>query len=202
MKITTIWALSASLVLPFGLPGYGQNDSRPDEPNSKEAKAADQVKAAQDESSDSQGKKEWNVSAPDLSFFAVGRIIPDAVLIQRSDLDGVAVAIYSDRENVISRHDFPRRLIEQMECSPDSKFLLFTTSSSGGHSPWHSAAFLYCAADKSFRDVEAAIGTVVSPEFRFEPPDVAIITVKNADAPEEEIKVPLGKTVDRMPRLK
>jgi len=203
MKTETICAISAILMLPFALRCHGQSGSEPNLQTPQESKASGQVTSASDESSDdSEGEDEWNVLAPDRSFFAVSRIIPDAVLIQRGDLDGVAVAICSDRENVISRHDFPRRFISQMEWSPDSKFLLFTTSSSGGHSPWHSAAFLYCVADRSFRDVDAAIGTVVSPKFRFEPPDVAIISVKKGDAPEVETKVSRGKSFNKMPRVK
>jgi hypothetical protein len=80
--------------------------------------------------------------------------------------------------------------------------LLFTTANSGGHSPWHAAAFVFCAADKSFRDVDAAIGDVVSPKFRFEPPDIAVMEVKKDDKPEEEVKVSLAKTMERMPHVR
>jgi hypothetical protein len=124
---------------------------------------------------------EWYALAPDHSLFAVARVMPDRVYIQRHDLDGVAVAIFrvgSQGPSVIARQDFRGLLIRTIEWSPDSKFLLFTTSSAGGHSAWHAAAFLFNIADDSFRDVDAAIGSVASPKFRFEPPDVATMVVK------------------------
>jgi hypothetical protein len=65
--------------------------------------------------------------------------------------------------------------------------------------------FLFCTADNSFRHVEAAIGSVASPKFRFEPPDIAIMIVNKGELPEDdlkEMKVPLAKTMDSMPRVK
>jgi hypothetical protein len=149
---------------------------------------------------------DWRDSSPDENLFAVTRVIPDSVYIQRNDLDGVAVAIlhYDLQEppKVVARHDFRGRLINHIEWSPDSRFLLFTTVSSGGHSPWHAAAFVFCAADNSFREVDSAIGTVVSPKFRFEPPDIAVMEVQKGDQPEEQVKVSLAKTMKQMPRVK
>ena len=103
---------------------------------------------------------------------------------------------------MVARHDFQGRLISHIEWSPDSKFLLFTTASSGGHQPWHTAAFVFCRSDNSFRAVEPAIGTVVSAEFRFEPPDIAVMLVKKGEKPEEEVKLSLAKTMPHMPLVK
>jgi hypothetical protein len=50
------------------------------------------------------------------------------------------------------------------------------------------------ASDYTFRDVEPTIGTVVSHNFRFEPPNMAVMLVKKGDRPEEEVKPPLAKT--------
>jgi len=145
--------------------------------------------------------------SPDQVLFAATRLIPDRVYIQRHNLDAVAVAIFRAGEQgltVVARHDFQGRVITYLEWSPDSKFLLFTTASSSGHSPWHAAAFLFCSADNSFRDVDAAIGSVASPKFRFEQPDIAVmVVVKKVEMPEgEEVKVPLGSAMHQMPRVK
>src|SRR5205807_7919474 len=61
--------------------------------------------------------------------------------------------------------------------SPDSQFLLFTTSlARGAHGGWHYATFVYCAGDHSFRDdLEDVFGNVLAPDFHFESPDIAEI---------------------------
>jgi hypothetical protein len=144
-------------------------------------------------------------SSPDQLLFAATRLIPDRVYIHRHNLDSVAVAIFrmgGQGLTVVARHDFQGRIITQIEWSPDSKFLLFTTADSSGHSPWHAAAFLFCATDNSFRDVDAAIGNVTSPKFRFESPDIAIMEVKKGEMPEEQVKLPLAKTMHHMPRVR
>ena len=112
-------------------------------------------------------------------MFAATRLIPDGVYIQRHNLDSVAVAIFRVGEQeltVVARHDFQGRVITHIEWSPDSKFLLF-------------------------RDVDAAIGDVMSPKFRFEPPDIAVMEVKKGDK-SEEVKVSLAKIMQQMPRVR
>jgi hypothetical protein len=84
----------------------------------------------------------WSGPSPDKTFLAAQRRVPETDLVQRTDLDGTRVVISSlDHSGVISavyaQHDFPGRLITNIQWSPDSKFLLFTTASSGGYSPWH-----------------------------------------------------------------
>jgi hypothetical protein len=174
---------------------------------SEETKADAEATPTPEPMEDTDVMNDWREFSPDQLLFAVTRTIPDSVNIQRHDLDGVAVAIFRNEgegpgPRVIARHDFLGRFVSHIEWSPDSKFLLFTTGSSGGHSAWHAAGFLFCTADNSFRDVDAAIGSVVSPKFRFEPPDIAIMTVKKGDAPEGEVKIPLAKTMRDMPRVR
>ena len=147
----------------------------------------------------------WKSLAPNDDFQAATWSIPDPKHVSRFERYGFCVAIlhipFGPEEHVIARHNFLGSRISHMKWSPDSEFLLFTTASSGGHSPWHSRTFVFCMADKSFRDVEPAVGSVVSPKFRFEPPDVAVMIVQKADSPESETKIPLGKTMHDMPRM-
>jgi hypothetical protein len=42
----------------------------------------------------------------------------------------------------------------------------------------------------------------VSPNFRFERPDIANMEVQKGDRPEEEVKVSLAKIMQQMPRVK
>jgi len=56
-------------------------------------------------------------------------------------------------------------------------------------------------ADKSFRDVEPAVGSVLSPKFHFEPPDIAVMIIQKRDSADSETKVSLGKTIHQMPYI-
>jgi hypothetical protein len=154
----------------------------------------------------------WFDASPDKQLVAVERRIPDASEPSRLDLDGFAVFIckadvgpgsVAVPREVIAHRDFPLRLVSQIRWSPDSKFLLFTTASSGGHSPWHFKTFVFCAVDKSFRDVETVSGAPVgAAEFQFEPPDVAVLQLHQPDSDvTKPIKIALSKTVQQMKRL-
>src|SRR5438477_4227893 len=129
----------------------------------------------------------WSVPSPNNKFLAAARTITDAELVYRHDLDGFRLVIFSGGSemptDIYAKRDFPLRSIAHIAWSPDSQFLVFTTDSSGGHSPWHSKAFVFSVADKSFRYMDEAIGNVLNPgKFHFEPPDVAVIGVQDLDA--------------------
>jgi hypothetical protein len=155
----------------------------------------------------------WLGASPDKKLFAVERRIPSPDNPSRLDLDSCTVYIstgLSDQRSdgagqgpVIAQHTFAGRVISQIRWSPDSKFLLFTTASSGGHSPWHFKTFVFCAQDKSFHDVESATGAPVgASEFHFEPPDIAVLELYDPTGGEpKQIKLPLGKTAQKMERL-
>ena len=142
----------------------------------------------------------------DKAFFACAREVPDESLLQRRDLDGVRVVIIRQEQVVggntylgdtYARHEFSGRLVCRFEWSPDSKFLVFTTSSSGGHSPWHFKTYVFSVADKTFRNLDDAIGSVTSPEFRFEAPDVLVVTVGN-DEQKKQVRVSLPKGISEI----
>jgi hypothetical protein len=155
----------------------------------------------------------WNEASPDKTLFAAERRIPDADMIHRLDLDGFRLVISKlDHEGVIgdvvARHDFERLLVSSISWSPDSRFLIFTTTSSGGHSPWHFKAFVFCMNDRTFRYVEDVTGgSVIGPTIRFEPPDIAILSVRDvskpdlgnsSEMPSRQVKIPLHKLSQKM----
>jgi hypothetical protein len=61
--------------------------------------------------------------------------------------------------------------------SPDSKFLVMTTASSGGHSLWHFESYVFCVADRTVRYMDNTIGTVLKPDFKFVGSHVVAMTV-------------------------
>jgi hypothetical protein len=151
----------------------------------------------------------WSAASPDKSFLAAERRIPDADMVHRLDLDGFRLVIFAE-DKVYARREFPLRLVSQIQWSPNSQFLLFTTASSGGHSPWHFNTFVFCVNDKTFRDVEDVTGgSVLAPKLDFEPPDIAVLTVHDTTAPETDAEMPskyvrisLGPMFHKMKRLR
>jgi hypothetical protein len=155
----------------------------------------------------------WRAASPDNKFFAVERRVPNPSEPSRLDVNSFVVLIYTGLAHsssglagqgpVIARHTFGDRIVSQIGWSPDSKFLLFTTTSSGDHSLRHFRTFAFSVADKSFRDVETAIGApVAAGKFRFEYPDVAVLSLYDPQHEHpKEIKLPLNKLVQHMLRL-
>jgi dipeptidyl aminopeptidase/acylaminoacyl peptidase len=149
----------------------------------------------------------WFAASPDKKLVAIERRIPDSEEPSRLDLDGFTVFICAAEDgvqrSVVAQHTFSQRVVSQIRWSPDSQFLLFTTASSGGHSPWHFKTYAFCVADKSFRDVEpAAGGSIGAPDFHFEPPDIAALKLHDpsTDTP-KPIRLGLGKAMQQMERL-
>ncbi len=149
----------------------------------------------------------WFALSPDKTFVAIERRIPDESAPSRLDLDGCIVFVCATeggiQRSVIAQHTFSGRVVSAIRWSPDSKFLLFTTASSGGHSSWHFKTYVYCVADKSFRDVEpVADGSIGAAEFRFESPDIAVLQLYQPDSDTTKpITIALGKTLQQMERL-
>jgi len=69
--------------------------------------------------------------------------------------------------------------IVTMGWSPDSRFLILTTRSTQGHSPWHYPAYAYSSLDNTFRsiDEDTDLGSVVDPVFTFVSPNRASFKV-------------------------
>jgi hypothetical protein len=63
------------------------------------------------------------------------------------------------------------RNVQKMEWSPDSEFFVFSTASSGGHSPWHWQTYFYDRKRKTFKEVDDFTGPVVKRNFKLTAPD-------------------------------
>jgi hypothetical protein len=151
----------------------------------------------------------WSEASPDKSLLATIRRVPSGgeqndpgslrIIVFRRGRDGAAA-------QRLASTDISGRVLRCAHWSPDSQFLLFTTSlSRGAHGGGHFEPFVYCAGDHSFRaELEGISGDVIAPEFRFDSPDIAVLTVRDDAAPPAEempskqVKVSLGKVVDRM----
>ena len=50
--------------------------------------------------------------------------------------------------------------------TPDGRFFIFSTESSGGHSPWHSPTYVYSHLRGKFFSLDGFVGAITTPEFR------------------------------------
>jgi hypothetical protein len=119
----------------------------------------------------------WSENSPDHKFEATQRIMPDPDRLWDTDSDTARLFVRSLTGSNAGSHvayDLPR-LIAQIMWSPDSRYLVMTTVSAGGHSPWHFNAYVYSVADDSLRDMDDVIGLVVAPDIKFAGPHTVIM---------------------------
>jgi len=160
-------------------------------------------------------KSVWSEASPDKKLLATIRFVQNPDQNCRA-CDELKITVFRPGRDgkpgqVSASTAILGRFLQCAHWSPDSQFLLFTTSPSrGGHGGWHFETFVYCAGDHSFRgDLEDVFGNVLAPDFGFESPDIAVLTVSDdqapstagEDPPTKQVKVSLGKVVDKLGRL-
>ena len=72
--------------------------------------------------------------------------------------------------------------------TPDSNFFVFSTRSSGGHSPWHWNTYFYSRKNNKFALLDDTIGPVIKPNFNVQAPDVVVATVQGTPSDATDIK--------------
>jgi hypothetical protein len=127
---------------------------------------------------------DWQGTSPDGKHFASLAIKRDEQMIWRKDLGTGLLEVYEPSRPggkftdgpdsaALGRYacfEISDRLGLQAQWSPDSRYLVVTTASLGGHSAWHFDAFVYCADDRTVRSMDDVVGPVVSPSFKFTGP--------------------------------
>jgi hypothetical protein len=74
------------------------------------------------------------------------------------------------------------RNVQKMEWSPDSQFFVFSTASSGGHSPWHWQTYFYDRKRNTFKEVDDFTGPVIKRNFKLTAPDWIEVQVQGIAA--------------------
>jgi dipeptidyl aminopeptidase/acylaminoacyl peptidase len=126
---------------------------------------------------------EWHSDSPDGKRLAAVREEPSENMIWRMDLDLGALEIVDVNGNTLGKYERFNfnRLPVRIEWSPDSQYLVMTTTSPGGHSPWNYRSFVYSTQDRTLREMDGP-GPVVSPLFKFTGPhNVQIVTTLDGD---------------------
>src|SRR2546421_12284296 len=70
------------------------------------------------------------------------------------------------------------RNVQKREWSPDSKFFVFSTASSGGHSPWHWQTYFYNRRRNIFKELDDFTGPVIKRNFQITAPDWVHVVVQ------------------------
>jgi len=70
------------------------------------------------------------------------------------------------------------RVVDEFGWTPDSRFFVYTTFSSGGHSPWHAEGFLFDRKTGEMESLSELGILILQGAIAFEPPDYLIATVQ------------------------
>jgi len=123
----------------------------------------------------------WKSESPDHNFFAATRRTPSSDFIWKQDLDGFRFVIFSIQSDQGMKsyftYDITSRIPSEIRWSNDSKFIVFTTTSSGGHSPWHYETYVFSLADRRMVSIDNNIGPVVESKFKLTAPHTAVFQV-------------------------
>jgi hypothetical protein len=79
--------------------------------------------------------------------------------------------------------------------TPDSNFFVFSTQSSGGHSPWHWNTYFYSRKKNKFALLDDTIGAVIKSNFKVKAPDIVEATVQGTASDPSDIQT--GHVVTR-----
>jgi hypothetical protein len=145
----------------------------------------------------------WMSNSPNNTFLAATRRVPESEYIWREDLDGTKFVIFnitSDSNHTVENIYFNWTITDRLPCqiawTPDSKYVVFTTASSGGHSPWHDTAYVFSVSNHKILSADDFIGLVVSPEFEVKPPHTVVFGIGPTGPNGVDFEHPIKKKVD------
>jgi hypothetical protein len=149
----------------------------------------------------------WKAESPDGSYLAATRRIPDSTYIWREDLDDFRLVVFplepgSDHNTgkLYFSRDFAGRVPAQVQWSPSSRFLVLTTTSSGGHSPWHYTTFVVSLANRKVVSPDETYGPVVAPAIAFKSPNTVVLGIGQRTTEGIDFEHPVMIEID-LPRL-
>jgi hypothetical protein len=131
------------------------------------------------------------VPSPDRTLKAVITLVgPERkegrVEIQRNDGNTLCTQDYSSADG---EHGL---VVTEEMWTPDSRFFVYSTSSSGGHQPYHSPIYFYSRRSNRVRDIEELTHRMVieqapDPEFKVVPPHSVTLVTSNNGLDNQEI---------------
>jgi hypothetical protein len=85
--------------------------------------------------------------------------------------------------------------VQKNEWTPDSQFFVFSTASSGGHSPWHWQTYLYDRKNNLFKELDDYTGPIITRDFTIGAPDWIEVMVQGTKS--DPIDIQTGHKVRR-----
>jgi len=113
------------------------------------------------------------------------------VFHRKGDSPEFRLGVYESNKKLIAQKDFSSadgthgKVISHYVWTPDSRFFVFTTSSSGGHAPWHFPAFFFDPNKKQFFSLDDLVKPVVDPTIKVGAPDIVQMKFQRRDGSEE-----------------
>lgn len=107
------------------------------------------------------------IISPDKKY----KVVVEPFLFNKSSAEENYIKIYGSNNKVIAEKDFRSKtkkhgyIIQQIQWTPDSKFLIFSGYSSGGHQPWNSPTYFFSTSNQKFYSLDSIIGPVLDAEF-------------------------------------
>jgi hypothetical protein len=130
---------------------------------------------------------------PSIAFAADRLVSPDKSLVAiiepfqktKAQTAENLVSIVKGDDAVLAKKDFRSSdkehgyVIEKIQWTADSQFLVFSTYSSGGHQPWHAPTFFFARRDNKIRSVDDALGPVLDSDFEISATNILKVLVQD-----------------------
>jgi hypothetical protein len=103
------------------------------------------------------------------------------------------IEIHDVSDHVLAFKDFRSsdgehgRNLQKNEWTPDSQFYVFSTASSGGHSPWHWQTYFYDRRANTFKEADDFTGPIIKRDFTLSAPDWIEVTVQGTKSDPTDI---------------
>jgi hypothetical protein len=104
------------------------------------------------------------------------------------------IEIHEVNDRILALKDFRSpdgehgRNVQKSQWTPDSQFFVFSTASSGGHSPWHWQTYFYDRRKNQFQELDDFTGPVIKREFTPSAPDWVEVTVQGTKSDPSDIQ--------------
>jgi hypothetical protein len=136
---------------------------------------------------------EWNcagVTSPDQHL----RACVSSVGKHEAPFNESRIEIHDVNNRILAFKDFRSadgehgRNVQKNEWAPDSQFYVFSTASSGGHSPWHWQTYFYDRRANTLREVDDFTGPIIKRDFTLSAPDWIEVTVQGTKSDSADIE--------------
>jgi hypothetical protein len=131
------------------------------------------------------------LSSPDGAFKATFIEVPAHAPGMTESLLNVAdqggkIVLSQDYRSESGLHGFT---LAKARWTPDSKFLVYTLSSSGGHQPWRFPLYVYSRKLNKVVGLEARLGPVTSPALAIRAPNTLAVQHKDKKTQADRVSV-------------